>query len=409
MSLDIQAIRQEFPILSRTVNGKRLVFLDSAASSQKPRAVIDAMMHIYTHSYANVHRGLYTLAEEATEAYEGARVKIARFINAADPLEIINVRNATEALNLIAYTWGEANIRTGDRIIITEMEHHANLVPWQQLALRKGAELAYLPVTDAGLLDLAALPPLLADGHTKIVACSIMSNVLGTLPPVTQMAEMAHAAGAIVVMDGAQAVPHQPIDVQTLGADFMAFSGHKMCGPGVGILWGRRDLLEAMPPFLFGGDMIRTVKREHSKWNDLPFKFEAGTPPIAEVVGLGAAVDFLSDLGMEAIHAHERAIVAYAMERLQAVPDLRVIGPGPTERGGVLSFWMAAAHPHDISAILDGEGVCVRAGHHCAQPLHDRFCIPASARASFYIYNDKDDVDALVSALHHVIKLLGRR
>lgn len=409
MSLDIHTIRQEFPILERTVNGKRLVFLDSAASSQKPRVVIEALLRIYTHSYANVHRGLYSLAEQATEAYEGARVKIARFINAADPVEIINVRNATEALNLVAYTWGEANIQAGDRIIITEMEHHANLVPWQQLALRKGAELAYLPVTDAGLLDLDTLPSLLADGRTKVVACSVMSNVLGTLPPVTQIADMAHAAGAIVVMDGAQAVPHQPIDVQTLGADFMAFSGHKMCGPGVGVLWGRRELLEAMPPFLYGGDMIRTVKRNHSKWNELPYKFEAGTPPIAEVVGLGAAVDFLSALGMEAIHEHEQTIVAYTMARLEEVPGLHIIGPGPTERGGLVSFWMADAHPHDIAAILDGEGVCVRAGHHCAQPLHDRFGIPASARASFYIYNDEDDVDALVLALHKVVQLLGRR
>lgn len=408
MPLDVVAIRQEFPIFERTVNGRRLVFLDSAASSQKPRAVMDAMMHIYTHSYANVHRGLYSLAEEATEAYENARVKIARFINAPDPAEVINVRNATEGLNLIAYSWGEANIQAGDRIVITEMEHHANLVPWQQLALRKGAELAYIPVTDDGLLDLGALPPLLADGRTKVVACSVMSNVLGTTPPVTQIAEMAHTVGAIVVMDGAQAVPHRPIDVQALGADFMAFSGHKMCGPGVGVLWGRRALLEAMPPFLYGGDMIKTVKREYAKWNELPYKFEAGTPAIAEVVGLGAAVDFLSAIGMEAIHAHEQEIIAYAMERIAEVPNLHVLGPGPTERGGIVAFWMDVAHPHDISAILDEDGICVRAGHHCTQPLHDRFCIPASARASFYIYNDRDDVDALVDGLHRVVRILGK-
>jgi len=408
MPLDVAAIRREFPIFERKINGNRLVYLDSAASSQKPRAVIDAMIQIYTQSYANVHRGLYSLAEEATAAYEGARAKIARFINAPDTAEIINVRNATEGLNLVARSWGEHHVQAGDRIVITEMEHHANLVPWQQLALRKNAELAYIPVDETGLLDIDALPPLLDDGRTKVVACSLMSNVLGTLPPVTRVAEMAHAAGALVVMDGAQAVPHQPIDVQTLDADFVAFSGHKMCGPGVGILWGRRELLEAMPPFLYGGDMIRTVKRQYAKWNELPYKFEAGTPAIAEVVGLGAAVDFLSAIGMEAIHEHEQKLVAYAMERIAEVPNLRVLGPGPTERGGVISFWMDTAHPHDVAAILDEAGICVRAGHHCAQPIHDRFGIPASTRASFYIYNDKDDVDALVKALQNVTRILGR-
>lgn len=414
MPLDVAAIRQEFPIFERKIHGKRLVFLDSAASSQKPRAVIGAMMHTYMHGYANVHRGLYSLAEEATAAYEDARAKIARFINAPDPAEIVNVRNATEGLNLVAYSWGETNIHAGDRIVITELEHHANLVPWQQLAQRKGAELAYIPVSDAGELDMDALPQLLADGRTKVVACSVMSNVLGALPPVTQIAAMAHAAGALVVMDGAQAVPHQPVDVQALGADFLAFSGHKMCGPGVGILWGRYELLEAMPPFLFGGDMIRTVKRDYAKWNDVPYKFEAGTPAIAEVIGLGAAVDFLTAIGMENIHAHEQEIVAYALARLAELPMVHVLGSGdgghslPQERSGVVAFWMDGIHPHDISAILDTEGVCVRAGHHCAQPLHDRFGVPASARASFYIYNDKDDVDALVEALHKVVKILGR-
>ncbi|MGC9467333.1 MAG: cysteine desulfurase [Anaerolineae bacterium] len=408
MPLDVPAIRAEFPIFQRKINGKRLVFLDSAASSQKPRAVIEAMVKVWTESYANVHRGLYTLAEEATEAYELARAKVASFIHASSPAEIINVRNATEAINLIAYTWGESHIGPGDRIVITELEHHANLVPWQQLSKRKGAELAYIPVTDDGRLDMDAIPPLLEDGRTKLVACSVMSNVLGTLPPVTRVAEMAHEAGALVVMDGAQAVPHRPVDVQKLGADFLAFSGHKMCGPGVGVLWGRRDILQEMSPFLYGGEMILTVKQQESKWNELPYKFEAGTPPIAEVVGLGAAVDFLNDIGMMAIHEHEQQVVGYAMERLREVPGLRVLGPGAHERGGVVSFWMDDAHPHDIAAILDEEGVCVRAGHHCAQPLHDRFCIPASARASFYIYNDEQDVDVLVTALHRVVKLLGR-
>ncbi len=408
MALDVQAIRREFPIFERKVNGKRLVFLDSAASSQKPRAVIEAMGQVYTHSYANVHRGLYTLAEEATEAYEGARIKLARFINAPDPAEVIYVRNATEGLNLVAYSWGLTHIHAGDRIVITEMEHHANLVPWQQLALRQGAELAYVPVTDEGRLDLTALPPLLSDGRTKLVACSVMSNVLGTLPPVTQVAELAHAAGALVVMDAAQAAPHRSLDVQALGADFLAISGHKMCGPGMGILWGRGDLLEAMPPFLYGGDMIRTVKRYQSKWNDLPHKFEAGTPPIAEAIGFGAAVDFLSAIGMEAIHAHEQELLAYALPLVAEIPGIHVLGPGVGERGGVLSFWLEAAHPHDISALLDADGICIRAGHHCAQPLHERFGLPSSARASFYLYNDQEDVDALVAGLHRVVKVLGR-
>lgn len=407
MLLDAQTIRKEFPIFERQIYGKRLVYLDSAASSQKPRAVIEAMVQVYTHYYANVHRGLYTLSEEATEAYEAARVKLAQFINAPDPAEIIHVRNATEGLNLIAYSWGETNVQAEDRIVITELEHHANLVPWQQLAHRKGAELAYLPVTDAGYVDMAALPPLLADGRTKLVACSVMSNVLGTLPPVTQIAEMAHAAGAVVVMDAAQAAPHRPVDVQALGADFLAFSGHKMCGPGVGVLWGRRELLEAMPPFLYGGDMIRTVKSQESKWNELPYKFEAGTPPIAEIIGLGAAVDFLSAIGMDAIQAHGHDLIAYAMERLPEVPGLHILGPDVHERGSVVAFWLDKIHPHDIAAILDSENVAIRAGHHCAQPLHDRFGIPASARASFYVYNDKDDVDALVAALHKVVKMLG--
>lgn len=409
MPLDIQTIRQEFPIFERKIHGKPLVFLDSAASSQKPRAVIDALTRTFTHHYANVHRGLYTLAEEATAAYEAARAKIAKFINTPDTGEIINVRNATEGLNLVAYSWGMDNIGKGDRIVITEMEHHANLVPWQQLALQKEAQLAYIPLTEDGELDLTVLPKLLEDGRTKIVACSVMSNVLGTLPPVTQIAQMAHAAGAIVVMDGAQAAPHQALDVQTLGADFMAFSGHKMCGPGVGVLWGRRELLEAMRPFLYGGEMIRTVKKEYTKWNELPHKFEAGTPPIAEVVGLGAAVDFLSDLGMENIHAHEHKLVVYAMEKLEReVPGLHIIGPDATRRGGVISFWMDVAHPHDIASILDEDGICIRAGHHCAQPLHDRFTLPATARASFYIYNDESDVDALVTGLNKVDKLLRR-
>lgn len=409
MPLDVPAIRSQFPIFRREINGKRLIYLDSAASAQKPQAVIDAVVQVWGHGYANVHRGLYSLAEEATMAYEGARAKIARFINAADVAEIIHVRNATEGINLVAYSWGETHVHAGDRIVITELEHHANLVPWQQLAKRKGAELAYIPVTDQGNLDLTALPSLLEDGRAKVVACSVMSNVLGTLPPVTEVAAMAHAAGALVVMDGAQAAPHMPLDVQTLGADFLAFSGHKLCGPGVGTLWGRRELLEAMPPFLYGGDMIISVKREDSKWNALPYKFEAGTPPIAEVVGLGAAIDFLTEIGMTTIQEHERRLVPYALERLSEVPEVHVLGPGATERGALVSFTVDGVHPHDIAAILDEDGICVRAGHQCAQPVHDRFRIPASARASFYIYNDEEDVDALVAALRKTVRLLARR
>jgi cysteine desulfurase/selenocysteine lyase len=409
MLLDVKQIRKAFPIFEREVHGKRLVFLDSAASSQKPRAVIEAMADVYRHSYANVHRGIYSLAEEATIAYEGARERVARFINAPEVAEVIWVRNATEALNLIAYAWGRANVSAGDRIVITEMEHHANFVPWQQLAPRQGAELVVVPVTDGGELDLTALAEVLDQGNVKVVACTMMSNVLGTLPPVKQIIDMAREVGALTVVDAAQAAPHLPLDVQALGADLVAFSGHKMCGPGVGVLWGRREILEAMPPFLYGGDMIRRVEKGRSLWNELPYKFEAGTPPIAEVVGLGAAVDFLTEIGLEKIHAHEQALVAYALERVTEVPGLHVLGPSAERRGGVLSFWMEAAHPHDIASILDEEGVCIRAGHHCAQPLHLRYEIPATARASFYIYNGRDDVEVLVAALHKVVDLLGRR
>lgn len=408
MGWNVEEIRREFPILQQQVHGKRLVFLDSAASAQKPQAVIDAITSVYTTSYANVHRGLYSLAEAATERYEAAREKIARFIGATDPGELIYVRNATEALNLVAYTWGRAHVGPGDRIVVTEMEHHSNLVPWMQLARERDAELAYLPVTDAGELELAALPPLLADGRTRLVAFTLMSNVLGTIPPARELISMAHQAGAVVVVDGAQAAPHLPVDVRALGADFLAFSAHKLGGPGIGALWGRREILEAMPPFLFGGDMILSVKKHSVTWNDLPYKFEAGTPAIAEAVGFGAAVDFLSGLGMAAVHQHEQALVAYALERLLEVPGLHILGPTHTQRGGAVSFWLEGIHPHDIASVLDAEGVCIRAGLHCAEPLHARFGLPASARASFYVYNGNDDVDALVAALHQVVKLLRR-
>ncbi|MBN1488033.1 MAG: SufS family cysteine desulfurase [Anaerolineae bacterium] len=410
MGFDVSEIRKAFPIFNRSVHGKRLVFLDSAASAQKPQVVIDAMTGIYTHSYANVHRGIYALAEEATEAYESTRHKVAKFINAPEPETVINVRNATEGINLVAYAWGNQNIGIGDRIIITEMEHHSNLVPWQQLAQRRGAELVYLPVTAGGELDLSVLPSLLAGGKTKLVACSLMSNVLGTVPPVKELVAAAHKAGALVLLDGAQAVPHIPVDVQDLGCDFLVFSGHKLGAPGVGILWARRELLEAMPPFLYGGDMILSVDKYASTWNDLPYKFEAGTPAIAEVVGLGAAIDFLSDLGMTAIHHHEQALVRYAFEHLSGIPGLQIYGPPPgPNRGGAVSFTLQDIHPHDIASILDEEGICVRAGLHCAEPLHTRFGLHATARASFYIYNDAADVDSLVEGLRKVVMILGRK
>jgi cysteine desulfurase/selenocysteine lyase len=401
-------IREEFPIFQRKVNGKRLVYLDSAASAQKPRAVIDAITDVYEQRYANVHRGIYTLADEATLAYENARIKIAQFINASDPAEVINVRNATEGLNLVAYAWGEDHLQPGDRVIVTELEHHSNLVPWQQLAQRKGLKLAYLPVTDEGELALAELEPLLEDGRTKLVACTLMSNVFGTIPKARAIVKAAHAAGALVVLDGAQAVPHIPVDVQALDADFMAFSGHKMGGPGVGILWGRQEILAEMHPFLYGGDMILRVKKHHATWNKLPYKFEAGTPSVAEVVGLGAAVDFLSGLGMEAVHRHEVALATHAISRLSEVPGLRIYGPSPAHRGGVVPFTLEDIHPHDIASILDEEGICIRAGLHCAEPLHTRFSLNATARASFYIYNDEEDVEALVRGLYKVIHILGR-
>ena len=401
-------IRQQFPIFQQKINGKRLVYLDSAASAQKPQAVIDTLSRVYSTSYANIHRGIYQLAEDATRQYEAARTKVADFINAPSREEVIFVRNATEALNLVAYSWGLNNVQAGDRIIITDMEHHSNLVPWQWLAEEKGAELAYLPITESGELRIDALPPLLADGRAKVLALSMMSNVLGTIPNLTEFIQRAHKTGAIVVLDGAQAVPHMPVDVQALEADFLAFSGHKLGGPGVGALWGRRDLLEKMPPFLFGGDMILTVRKERTTWNELPYKFEAGTPAIAEVIALGTAIDFLTELGMENIRQHERQLVSYAMQKLAKVPGLRLLGPEAEKHGGAVSFWFEKIHPHDVAAILDEEGICVRAGHHCAAPLHRRLGIPASTRASYYVYNSNEDTDALIVELHKVIKLLHR-
>jgi cysteine desulfurase/selenocysteine lyase len=394
------APRADFPILSREIHGKPLVFLDSAASAQKPRQVLDAMDSFARTSYANIHRGAYTLSEEATAAYEGARKRVARFINARSVREVIYTRNTTEAINLVARTWADANLDEDDVIVLTEMEHHSNIVPWQLAAARTGAHIEYVPVTDEGELDLAAYARILDTMKPKLVALTQMSNVLGTLPPVTEMIAQAHAVGAVVLLDGAQSVPHTAVDVRALDCDFLAFSAHKMLGPsGIGVLWGRRELLEAMPPFLGGGDMIREVRLEGSTWNDLPWKFEAGTPAIIEAVGLGAAVDYLGALGMANVRAHEHALVAYALERLAAVPELRIYGPPAARRGGVVSFTLADIHAHDLATLLDRDGIAVRAGHHCAQPLMERYKLPATARASFYVYTTAAEIDALAAAL----------
>ena len=400
-------LRTDFPILNRQVNGKRLVYLDSAATAQKPQAVLDALDDYYTQHNANVHRGVYTLAEEATAAYEEARAKSARFIGAPSPREVIFTRSTTEATNLVAHAWGRSTLSAGDVVVLTHMEHHANIVPWHMLAAERGIELRWIPLTPDGQLDLAELPRLL-DG-AKLLGVTAVSNVLGTINDIAPLAEAAHAAGALVLVDAAQAAPHLTIDVGALGADFLAFSGHKMLGPtGIGVLWARRELLEAMPPFLGGGEMISDVRLDGFTPAELPWKFEAGTPPIAEAVGLGAAIDYLQGVGMEAVRAHEVSLTAYARSSLQDRFGDRFRVHGPTEpeaRSGVLSFEFAGIHPHDIAQVLDAEGVCVRAGHHCAKPLMRVLGVNATARASFYVYNDEDDVDALGDALTSVEKM----
>ncbi len=397
-------IRKDFPILSRQVHGKPLVYLDSASSSQKPRAVIESMTTYYEMYHANVHRGVYEISEEATARMEKARVKTAHFINAHRSKQVIFTRNTTESINLVAYSWGNTNITTGDLIVLTEMEHHSNLVPWQLLAQRTGALLEFVPVTDEGLLNLDVYEQLLQQ-QPKLVAFTHMSNVLGTINPVA----LAHAAGAIVLLDAAQSVPHLPVDVQTLDVDFLCFSSHKMLGPtGIGVLYGKRDLLEAMPPFMGGGSMIRKVELRESTWDDLPWKFEAGTPAIAEAVGLGVAVDYLNMLGMENVFKHEQEMTTYALEQLQGIPGLTIYGPDVTKRGGVISFTLADIHPHDLASILDQEiGVAIRAGHHCAQPLMERFGLAATARASFYVYSLREDIDALVQGLRKALQIFN--
>ena len=403
----IEAIRADFPILQREINGKPLAYLDNAATSQKPLAVLQAMDDYYHLRNANVHRGVHTLSEEATALYENARGRIARFINAPSSKQVIFTRNATEAVNLVAYSWGLDALKPGDEVLITQMEHHANIVPWQIIAARTGATLRYVPLDAQGTLRLDLLDELLTE-RTRLFAFVAMSNVLGTINPATELVARAHSVGALALVDGAQSVPHLPVDVQALNCDFLVFSGHKMCGPtGSGVLYGRRELLETMPPFMGGGDMIREVRLEGSRWNTLPWKFEAGTPAIAEVIGLGAAVDYLTSLGMDFVQQREHELVRYAMEQLGRVEGLRILGPGPDQRGGAVAFTLGEIHPHDTAAILDAEGIAIRAGHHCAQPIHDFYGIPASARASFYFYNTFDEIDRLVMALDKVHSVLG--
>jgi cysteine desulfurase/selenocysteine lyase len=396
--LDPRAVREQFPILRQTVRGKPLVYLDNAATTQKPRAVLDAVRRYYEEDNANVHRGVHLLSERATRAYEEARIKVARAIGAADAREVIFTRGTTESINLVAQTFGRARVRAGDEVLVTEMEHHSNIVPWQMLCAEKGAALRVAPVTDAGELDLAAVDRLLGP-RTRLFAVTQVSNALGTVNPVADLVQRAHAKGIPVLVDGAQGMPHLGFDVAA-GADFYAFSGHKMYGPtGIGVLWGRRALLEEMPPWQGGGDMILSVTFEKTVYNALPYKFEAGTPHISGAVGLGAAVDWMQATGIQAIAAHERALTAYALEALAAVPELRFFGT-PRERAGAISFLLGEVHPHDLATVLDRHGVAVRAGHHCAQPLMKRFGVAATARASFAAYNTTEDVDALVRALH---------
>jgi cysteine desulfurase/selenocysteine lyase len=401
-------IRADFPILSREIGGKPLVYLDSAATSQKPESVIAAIDDYYRAHNANIHRGVYDLAKEATDLYEGARARVAAFAGGEVETTIFT-RNATEAINLVAYAWGRPNVGPGDVVLITQMEHHSNIVPWQLLAQDTGAELRYLDVTDDGRLMLDQLDAELAGGRVRLAAFAHISNVLGTLNPVAEIVARVRAAGALSLVDGSQGVPQLPVDVAALGPDFYVWTGHKALGPtGIGVLHGRREVLEGMRPFLGGGDMIRTVDFQSSTWNDLPWKFEAGTSMIAEGVGLGAAVDYLDALGMESVRAHERALTAYALERLAEVDGLRVIGPaGADDRGGVISFELAGIHPHDVAELVNRDNVCVRAGHHCAMPLMRRLGVPATARASFGPYNVRADVDALIGSLARARDVFG--
>jgi cysteine desulfurase / selenocysteine lyase len=408
--IDIERVRADFPILQRLVNGRPLIYLDNAASSQKPRQVIDSIVNFYTHSNANVHRGVHTLSVEATDAYEASRERVARFVNAYSPEEIVFVRNTTEAVNLVAVCWGRANLKPGDEILATVLEHHSNLVPWQRVAQETGASIRLVQLTADGTLDMDDFRDLLGP-RTRVVAIAHASNTLGTISDLPEISALAHAVGAIVVADGAQSVPHLATDVRTLGPDFLAFSGHKMLGPlGIGGLWGRRELLEDMPPFLGGGGMIREVHDDRATWAPLPEKFDAGTPSVADSIALGVAMDYLDDLGMENVREHEVDLTSYALERLASLPDVSVYGPMDANvRTGVVAFNLDGVHPHDAGTILDEAGIAVRAGHHCCQPLHRWLDVAATLRASFYVYNSRDEVDALVDALATARRLYQRK
>ncbi len=406
--LDARKLRADFPIFEQLVHGKPLAYLDSAVSAHKPRQVLDALRTFYETSYGNVHRGVYTLSERATAAYEGARQKVAAFVNAPSAREIVFTRNATESLNLVAYAWGLTNLGPGDVVLVTELEHHSNFVPWQYVAKRTGAAFRMIPLNEEGELDLGDLDAFAREGSVKVVANNLVSNALGTVNPVERLAAWAHEHGALMVVDAAQAAPHRAIDVQALGCDFLAFSAHKMCGPtSVGALWGRAELLEAMEPFNLGGHMIRQVRFEETTWGEIPGKFEAGTQPIAEAVGFGAAVDYVSAAGLDAIEQHEHDLVAHALERFPEVPGITLYGPPVERRAGIVSFNVDGVHPHDVAQVLDMEGIAIRAGHHCCQPLMAKLGVAATNRASFYLYTLQDEVDRLVAGLHKVRKVFG--
>ena len=408
-AFDVERIRRDFPILKRKVNGHPLVYLDNAATSQKPVQVMAELTRYYRDSNANIHRGVHTLSVEATDQYEAVREQIRSFIGAPSSSEIIFTRNTTESINLVAHSWARSFLEAGDEVLISEIEHHSNIVPWQLLRDERGIVLRHIPMRDDGTLDLDAARRLIGP-RTRLLSITLMSNSLGTIVPVAELAALARAQGARVLVDAAQAAPHMPIEVDKLGADFLAFSAHKMLGPtGVGVLWGRRELLEEMPPFLAGGDMIATVSLEQSTWNELPHKFEAGTPNIAGVIAFGAALDYLAALGMDEVRNHERELTAYALDRLIDLPGLTLYGPlDPDLRGGVVSFGLDGIHPHDIGQVLDGRGIAIRAGHHCAQPVMQRLDVPATARASFYLYNTREEVDALEAAVRETADYFGR-